>query len=363
MSFPTRRGTERGAVGGDPRSRERRDPLGMERAVTGSDARPRLRRSTLTGEWTIIAPARSRRPGGRRGEGTGGPCPFCPGNEHLTPPEIWAEGGKGRRRDGPGWDIRVVPNLYPALDPSLPPEGAGGRRRELPAHGHHEVIIHSPHHNLTLSRMDPGSALRLMRAYCLRYRELARLPGVKQVLIILNQGREAGASLEHPHTQVFALPLVPSAVRRELARWRRAASRGCPLCAAVEEAREEGRMVLENRTFAALAPYAPRQPYETWFAPLRHVEDFSRCDEAELLGMAEALRAVLRAMEEVLDDPPYNLWLHAAPCDGADHGHYHWHLELVPRLTVTAGFEMASGLYIDPLPPEEAARRLREATG
>ncbi|MDI6872996.1 galactose-1-phosphate uridylyltransferase [Candidatus Solincola sp.] len=328
--------------------------------VLGDD-HPELRRDALAGGWTIVAPARSRRPGGGRGTGSQKePCPFCPGNEHLTPPEVWAESDGHRRKDGPGWNIRVVPNLYPALEASFPPGRGRGGRRVLPAQGFHEVIIHSPRHDLSLARMDPESAYRLMRAYRLRHRALCGHPRIKQVLVILNHGREAGASLEHPHTQVFALPLVPRAVREELGRWRRAGDRGCPLCAAVEEARREGRMVLENPTFAALAPYASRQPYETWFVPLRHRDDFSWAGETELRGMADALCRALRGMAELLGDPPYNLWLHSAPCDGADHAYYHWHLELIPRLAVTAGFEMASGLFINPVPPEEAARRLRE---
>ncbi len=309
-----------------------------------------------------MAPGRSRRPGGGTGARTvKGPCPFCPGNERLTPPEVWAEGEKGRRRDGPGWEIRVFPNLYPALAEAPSAVGKVGRRT-LPANGYHEVIVHSPHHDLALARMDPEPAFRLMRAYRLRYRELCRRPGVRQVLIILNHGREAGASLEHPHTQVFALPLVPGAVREELRRLRRAGSRGCPLCAAVEEARREGRTVLENGSFAALAPFSARQPYETWFVPLRHREDFSRAGEKELRGLADILRRTLRGLNELLDDPPYNLWLHSAPC-GEEHPYYHWHLELIPRLAVTAGFEMASGMFINPVPPEEAARRLAEAVG
>jgi len=325
------------------------------------DIDPELRRDLLTGGWTILAPARSRRPGGGRERRRRGPCPFCPGNERLTPPEVWAESEGPRPKDGPGWNIRVVPNLYPAL---IENPGAGGKAgRRIPARGYHEVIIHSPRHDLSLERMDPESAYRLMRAYRLRYRELCKHPWVRQVLVILNHGREAGASLEHPHTQVFALPLVPRAVREELGSWRRAALRGCPLCAAVEEARREERLILENGSFAALAPFASRQPYETWFVPLRHGEDFSRAGEAELRGMADILSRVLKGLAELLDNPPYNLWLHSAPCDGSEHAYYHWHLELIPRLTVTAGFELASGLFINPLPPEEAARRLRGLTG
>lgn len=337
-------------------------PVGDLGASKEDGQSPELRYDSLIGGWTILAPSRSRRPGGMRGgEGRRGPCPFCPGNEVLTPPEIWAEGRESGIPDSPGWNIRVIPNLYPALvEVPSPKKRSGQGRRVRPARGVHEVIIHSPHHHLSLGDMDPDSAVGLMRAYRSRYRELCARPGVRQVLIILNHGREAGASLEHPHTQVLALPLVPTGVREELRRWKKSASRGCPLCSAVEEARREGRVVLENEGWTALTPFASRLPYETWFVPRRHRPDFARTGEAELRSMADVLTRVLKGMSILLHDPPYNLWLHSAPCDGTAPREYHWHLEMMPRLTVTAGFEMASGLYLNPVPPEEAALRLRQ---
>lgn len=299
----------------------------------------------------------------RGASGAASPCPFCPGNEALTPPEVWAEGREGGVPDTPGWKIRVIPNLYPALEgeegEGFPPSasGRGGRT----ARGRHEVIIHTPVHDLPLSRMGPDDALRLMHAYRLRYRALCALAGVKQVIFIVNHGREAGASLAHPHTQAFALPLVPRAVRDELRNARGHHDRGCPLCAEREEARRGGRVVLENGGWTALAPFASRLPYETWFVPRRHEPDFGRARDGELRAMADILTRTLAALAHALGDPPYNLWLHAAPCDGKDYHYYHYHLELVPRLAVVAGFEMASGMHINVVDPEEAARKLRES--
>ncbi len=224
------------------------------------------------------------------------------------------------------------------------------------------MVIHSPEHGLSLAHMQREDAELLMRVFHMRYRALCALPAVRQVLLILNHGKEAGASIDHPHTQVFALPLVPRAVRDELRNARRLLSRGCPLCTALETARGEGRLVLENGTWAAIAPFAARQPYETWFVPLRHEPDFSRAEEGELRGLADILTRVLAGMSGLLADPPYNLWLHGAPCDGRDHRHYHYHLEMLPRLAVTAGFEMAGGLYINVVTPEDAARDLRSVT-
>lgn len=337
---------------------------------------PQLRRDPLGGRWTILAPGRSQRPGGKAREETavagGGsegeadgasfPCPFCPGNEALTPPEVWAEGREGGVPDSPGWKIRVVPNLYPALQEEgkgVPRHARGGASR--PARGRHEVIIHTPEHDLPLSRMEAEDAVRLMRAYRLRYSALCAVSGVKQVLFIVNHGREAGASLAHPHTQAFALPLVTHVLREELRNARRLYERACPLCAEREEARREGRVVMENDGWTALAPFASRLPYETWFIPRRHEPDFARARDGELRGMAEVLTRTLAALAGALGDPPYNLWLHAAPCDGNRYHFFHYHLELVPRLTVEAGFEMASGVHINVVPPEEAARRLRDS--
>jgi len=324
---------------------------------------PEIRRDPVTGIWSILAVERSRRPGAVEDEVVRitAPCPFCPGNESLTPPEIWAVGREGGAADSPGWKLRVIPNLYPALSPGA--AGKGWRREVkagLAARGYHEVIIHSPDHRRSLAEMEPGETVRLMRAYRLRYRELAVLPGIRQVVIILNHGRAAGASLEHPHTQVFALPLVPQVLRDELRHTRRRSRQGCPLCAEAAASKSEGRVVAENETWMAFAPYAARFPFETWLMPVRHEPGFERIVHGELEGMAEIIPRVLRGLSRLLEDPPYNLFIHGAPCDGKDYQHYHWHVELIPRITRGAGFELSTGMYINITSPEEAAKQLRE---
>jgi len=332
-----------------------------ERPGRDEGSLPELRRNPATGIWTILAPARKLRPGAHRGreKAEGEPCPFCPGNERMTPPEVWAEGRESGEPDSPGWRIRVFPNLYPALTPEGSKgisRGRGGARR---AFGYHEVIVHTPHHDRSLASMEEEELRRLVEAYRGRYRELCGRRGVSQVMIIVNHGREAGASLPHPHAQVFALPRVPSAVREELREFRRVEGR-CPLCSEAKAARREGRTVAANRTWEAFAPFASRSPYEVWLAPRRHAPDFARAGGKELEGMADMLLRVMRGLAELLEDPPYNLWLHSAPCDGKDYHYYHYHLEVVPRLTTVAGFELSTGMYIDVLPPEEAASRLKE---
>lgn len=322
---------------------------------------PELRRDAVTGTWSILAVGRSRRPGAAPGAAVEPACPFCPGNESLTPPEVWAFGRKAGLPDSPGWKVRVVPNLYPAFMPEA--EGRGWRRGTRvgrPARGEHEVIVNTPHHDRSLGDMDAAEAAVLLRAWKERYVHFAALREVKQVQIIINHKREAGASLDHPHTQVFVMPMVARAMADELREARRVRGGECPLCAAIREAREDGRVVHENGSWTAFVPYAARAPFEVRFAPRRHAQDFAEAGEAELEEMAENLTRVLGGLSRLLGNPAYNLWLHNAPCDGGDHGYYHWHVEMVPRMIVSAGFELATGMCLNVLAPEEAARQLRE---
>jgi UDPglucose--hexose-1-phosphate uridylyltransferase len=323
---------------------------------------PELRRDPVTGIWSILAVGRSRRPGAtmEAEKKENNLCPFCPGHEHLTPPAVWIEGGEDGDGNSPAWKIRIIPNLYPALYPEI--EGRGwrrGARRGMPAQGYHEVIVHSPDHYRSLAEMEPEEAVGVMWAYRTRYRHLEPLATVRQVMIILNRGREAGASLEHPHTQVFAIPLVPRVVRDELREARR--FKGCPLCTAAVEAVADGRLVAENKSFVAFTPYASRFPYETWFAPRLHRSDFDKVDDSELKDMAELIHTVLRGFSRLLDDPPYNLFIRSAPCDGGSYDYYHWRVVLIPRITREGGFELSSDIYINITSPDEAAAQLRDS--
>ncbi len=331
-------------------------------ADNGPDfALPELRQDPVTGVWSILAVGRSRRPGAVPGASPAEPaCPFCPGSESLTPPETWAAGREGGPPDSPGWKVRVVPNLYPAFMPEAGTRGwRRGTRVGRPGHGGHEVIVNSPQHDRSLGDMDHEEAVGLMHAYLARYRHFAAQPRIKQVQVIINHKREAGASLDHPHAQVFVLPMVSRAISDELREARRS-RKGCPLCVTAEEAREDGRVVLENGTWTAFAPYAARAPFEIRFAPRRHNPDFAAIDEGEIEGMAEVLIRTLGAISSLLGDPPYNLWIHTAPNDGKNHAYYHWHVEMIPRIIISAGFEMATGMHLNILAPEEAARQLRE---
>lgn len=323
---------------------------------------PELRRDPVTGTWSVLATGRSRRPGAFTGAGAEPTCPFCPGNEGLTPPEVWAAGREGSPPDTPGWTVRVVPNLYPAFMPEARGRGwRRGTRLGRPAHGEHEVIVNSPHHDRSLGDMEPQEAAGLLQAWRIRYRHYAARPSVKHVQIIINHKREAGASLDHPHTQVFVMPLVPRAVADELREFRRYPGGKCPLCKAIEEAREDGRTVTENGTCTAFVPYAARAPFEMRLAPLDHEGDFADVKDGVLADMADLLTRTLGGLSRALGNPAYNLWVHSSPCDGRDHPRFHWHVEVVPRIIVSAGFELATGMCLNVLAPEEAARLIRQA--
>lgn len=338
-----------------------------------------LRHDPIQGRWVIIATDRSRRPhdlevaAAHRETGF---CPFCPGHESRTPPEIAAVGRpSGAPRNGEGWRLRVVPNKYPALgvDGDLDRRGVGlyDRMRGV---GAHEVVIDTPDHDGDLSRLAPAHAADLLRLLQERMRDLFRDRRLQYVLPFKNHGAAAGATLAHPHTQIIATPVIPRIVARELsqARAHYARKERCLFCDVLDEERERGeRLVHECEHFVVLAPYASRFPFELLILPRRHGHDFAAAGGEEIEALGACLVEVARRMKRVLKDPPFNLVIHSAPNRDAFsarpddwrtlHLDYHWHLELLPRLSRVAGFENGTDFYINPTAPEEAARYLREA--
>jgi UDPglucose--hexose-1-phosphate uridylyltransferase len=307
----------------------------------GMVASERLRRDPVTGKLAVIAPERRRRPGAPAAA-TGhseAPCPFCPGNEALTPPEIDSFRRSGTRADAPGWHVRVVPNKYPAFP------------------GGHEVIIHSPDHERDLGDMPAEAAAEVLRMY--RRRLAAQFQaGARAAVVICNRGARAGASLDHPHSQLFALPVVPPLLVDELANFERFHTRygGCLLCEQIEQAAGEARLVRQGPV-VAWVPAAARWPYEIWLAPREHADDFRAASDS---ATAAALRDALRRLDAVTGGAALNFWLHTAPADLR--GPFHWHLELAPRTTVAAGFELATDATIDEVEPAAAAAELRAAS-
>lgn len=330
---------------------------------------PELRKDPIVSRWVIISTDRPKRPHDFAvvQEPRRGLCPFCPGQESMTPPELFARrppDGPGARANAPGWRLRVFPNKFPALriEGELD-RAADGIYDRMNGIGAHEVIVETPEHNRRfgdLSEDDLGAVLGAWRA---RMLDLSRDTRLKYVMIFKNHGAAAGASMDHPHSQLIALPIVPRVVSDEMKgarlHWRH--KERCVFCDIVrQELKERVRLVYENAAFVAIEPYAPKFPFETWILPRAHRARFERSSDDELAELARALRVVVRKLDVALGDPPFNFILHTTPFGDDDPPHYHWHLELMPTLIQVAGFESGSGFYINPTPPEEAARFLRE---
>ena len=332
---------------------------------------PELRKDPIVGRWVIIATERANRPSDFATQATpprsGEACPFCPGSEERTPSEIVAGRAPASHADGPGWTYRVVPNKFPALriEGNLESTGEGLFDR-MNGVGAHEVIIESPDHEASLATMSVDEVADVLGAYRERMLDLRKDPRLAYVLVFKNYGEAAGASLEHPHSQLIATPIIPIMVHEELegaADYYRRKER-CVWCDILhQERRTPGRIIAERGGFVALAPYAPRFPCETWILPARHRAAFEESGIDDLRGLADLLGDFLRRMNRVLRQPAYNFVLHSAPLNEPDLAHFHWHLEIIPKLTRVAGFEWGSGFFINPVPPEAAAAALREEAG
>jgi len=331
---------------------------------------PELRKDPVTGRWVIIATDRARRPSDFIRHTVvlkGGFCPFSPGNEAKTRPEVLAfRHGQGER-DKPGWSVRVVPNKFPALgiEGNLD-RRADGMYDRMNGIGAHEVIIETPNHAQTFADMPEKSIEDVLWAFRDRIVDLKQDRRFKYILIFKNHGEPAGATLEHPHSQLIALPIVPRRVLDELegaGQYYQLKER-CIFCDIVHEesSEEETRLVAENRGFVTVSPYAPRFPFETCILPKNHEASFENAGSGDFTNLAQMIKLVIGKMDAVLERPAYNMVLHTAPLAAQEHAdYYHWHIELIPKLTKVAGFEWGTGFYINPTSPEEAARYLREA--
>lgn len=324
---------------------------------------PELRKDPVIGRWVIIATERARRPSDFTPETTSpkGPvdCVFCPGSEAKTPPEVMAY-----RPQGGAWTLRVVPNKFPALriEGELVRSGEGIYDR-LEGVGAHEVIIETPDHQASLATLPEAAVADIFFAYRDRLVDLKKDPRFEYILIFKNHGAAAGASLEHPHSQLIATPILPRMVIEELdgaAQYFRYKER-CVWCDIVRQERRDGhRIILDEDGFLALAPFAPRFPFETWILPTAHQSAYEEIQPNEVDALARLVRSLMGRVNRVLRDPPYNYLIHSAPLREGALEHFHWHLELMPKLTRVAGFEWGTGFFINPTPPEDAARFLRE---
>jgi UDPglucose--hexose-1-phosphate uridylyltransferase len=329
---------------------------------------PEFRKDPVVGRWVVINTERVRRPRDfphRPDPRRGGPCALCPGQEQQTPPEVLAyRDPPGAPADTPGWRVRVVPNKFPALRIEGDLERRGhGIYDLMNGVGAHEVIVDSPDHDQDLDVLPVAAVADVLTAYRERMADLRRDERFRYVIVFKNHGAEAGATLEHPHSQLVATPVVPLTVGDELhnARAYHGYKERCLFCDILrQETEERVRLVAEGEHVVAFAPFAARFPFETWILPRRHGAGYERADPEEIRDLAGVLRSVLRRLRRTLGEQPYNFWLHSAPFDG-DSPFYHWHLELIPRLSRGAGLEWGSGMHVNPMPPEDAARILRDA--
>lgn len=368
---------------------------------------PELRKDVTTNTWVIIASERGKRPHDftfRADERVPRACPFCPGHESETPPEVLALGRPqgADAPDTPGWEVRVIPNKFPALAHVALPDQEGGTAAELgaaaqtdlvrkgseaggagpaapavdvgadrlylhmPAVGAHEVIIESPQHDATVGSYTIHHLRLILQAVLARYQALSRVPGLRYFQAFKNFGRIAGASLEHAHSQLMVTPMIPPATEAMIIagqQYFRAAG-NCPLCDLVaEESRLKRRMVWQSQYFLMFCPYASRFPFETWIVPCLHQPYFgSLADHAEALtSLAEAVQYLLQRVEAEFGPVPYNITLHTAPWEPGHEAYLHWHLRFTPRLTIIAGFELGTGVYVNPTAPELAAEVLRNS--
>jgi UDPglucose--hexose-1-phosphate uridylyltransferase len=330
---------------------------------------PELRKDPISERWVIIASDRVRHPGDFMRDSVPNMrsdriCPFCPGHEGKTPPELLAY-RNGSQPNEPGWSLRVVPNKFPVLrvEGDLDREGDGLFDR-MDGVGAHEMVIETSDHALSMTELSESSIEQVLWAFRERVCDLRNDPRLRYVMLFKNYGEAAGSQLEHTHSQLIALPVVPKRVQEELEVARRYYDfkERCIFCDLIRQETKAGiRVVTETDQFVVVEPYAPRFPFETWILPRSHQSHFEDASGSSLNNLAWVLKNTLRKLERVLERPPYNLLIHTAPLREAASAHYHWHIEIIPKLTRVAGFEWGTGFYINPTPPEESARFLRDA--
>jgi len=325
-----------------------------------------LRQDPTTYDWVIIAKERAKRPHdfGKKNRNSHSlpdrdeKCPFCPGNEGRTPAAEAVYGSPDN------WRIRVVTNKFAALSPagSTDREQAG-MFRKTDGYGRHEVIIESPFHNRCIAFMSDGHVEELIRAYRDRYLALKKDPNIKVIIIFKNHGETAGTSLEHPHTQIVASPIVPPFIRRryEIATQHFDNTGHCLYCDLLYDEVQAGHRIVKDMSyFVALHPYASHYPFETWIMPKVHSSSFGNIVDIEITELAKLLKEILLKFYKALDDPDFNLIIHTAPVDDEHKTYYLWHIQIIPRLTLAAGFELGSGIYINSAVPEETAAFMRD---
>lgn len=330
-----------------------------------------FRKDYLLNRWAVIATHRKRRPTDFAKKEVPlqrvhkSACPFCPGNERKTPPAVlvYLKGAERvvKERDTNGlrhrnWLIRCVPNLYSAFSPPEKEESFESGK----AVGHHEVLIESPNHNEHPGDASISQLVHVVNGYIDRLKALSSKPYVKYVSIFRNHGLEAGASLSHAHSQIIAMPAMPTIPSDELKASKEfyKTYETCVFCDILKKEKSGSRFIWENESFVAFAPWAGVHPFEFWLLPKKHQATLLSLQPKEVEDLAKALKTCLGGLKSLLNDPPYNFGFHIAPNEEA-RKFYHWHLEVYPKLSIWAGFEKSTGVYINVVPPEDAAQNLK----
>lgn len=338
---------------------------------------PELRRDPIIGRWVIIATDRAKRPDQFSGSSQENPtpdkpCPFCEGNESQTPPEIYALRSRRNQPNGPGWDLRIVPSIAPFLRIEGEIERRGkGLYDLMNGIGAHEVILETSQHIANMADLSDDQISKVIGAYIDRISDLEKDKRFKYVLVFKNYGWTAGAGrIQHARSQLIATPVNPKRVKEELAGAKRYYDyhERCIFCDLIkQELASKDRLILDIDGFIAVTPFAARFPFEVWILPKKHSCDFTSLDMTQRLDLGRIIKKTLSKLKKGLNDPPYNYIFHTAPFRREKAGYwksidydYHWHIEIMPRLTRVAGFEWGTGFYICPLPPEDAAKFLRE---
>ncbi|MGA2221846.1 MAG: DUF4931 domain-containing protein [Verrucomicrobiia bacterium] len=336
---------------------------------------PELRKDPIIGRWVIIATERGKRPGDYAEPPVEVPDParnpFAEGNEAMTPPEIFAFRDPKSKPNGRGWQVRVVPNKFPALriEGDLGKEGQGIYDK-MNGIGAHEVIIETPNPTLQLEQQPVEGIARVLETYKIRVTDLLRDTRFRYILVFKNFGKQAGASIGHPHSQLIAMPVTPKRVKEKLVgamQYYAYKERSIYEDMLKQELKEGVRLVYENAGFVAFCPFASRFPFEITILPRRQSAYYADIHPDEILLLADVLKATLLKLAKALNQPQYNYIINTAPARYAHHGYwatidqdFRWHIDILPRLTLIAGFEVGTGFYINPTAPEEAAKYLRE---
>ncbi|MEA1981492.1 MAG: galactose-1-phosphate uridylyltransferase [candidate division Zixibacteria bacterium] len=327
---------------------------------------PELRKDPVVGRWVIISTERGKRPTSFSSVSkrvAAAMCPFCAGHEHNTPSEVLAYRKVDTEPNQPGWSLRVFPNKYPALRVEggldRAPKGLYDKMNGV---GAHEVIVETSEHACDIVDMSDEQVRDIFWAYRERMIDLEKDIRIKYILVFKNHGEAAGASLEHAHSQLIATPIIPKRVAEEISGAKRyfEYKERCIFCDINrQEIEENERLVSDFDSFIVVQPFAPRFPFETWVLPKTHQSSYLEMSDKDHLVLARCFKDTLARLKIALNDPPFNFILHTRPTSKESHEYYHWHFEIIPKLTKIAGFEWGSGIYINPTTPEESAEFLR----